>query len=218
MHRSMPYRAWLLLLVAAAVGASAIAPFDRRDWVLEHLPTAAAMLFLWWSERRPGGRPLSKTAYTLVFVFTLLHVVGAHHLYSRVPYVQWFEAVTGSPWPWPSERNHYDRFVHLCFGLLVTLPIAELVHGRVTRTRGWAVAVAILFVALTSKLYELAEWAIAITLSPEQAEAYNGQQGDMFDAQKDMALAFGGSLASSGFAWWRLRRIDEGEGGGGAGT
>ncbi len=30
-------------------------------------------------------------------------------------------------------------------------------------------------------------------MSSEAAENYNGQQGDMFDAQKDMALAMMGS-------------------------
>jgi putative membrane protein len=35
---------------------------------------------------------------------------------------------------------------------------------------------------------------LSIVLSPEDAESYNGQQGDYWDAQKDMALAFVGSL------------------------
>jgi len=40
-----------------------------------------------------------------------------------------------------------------------------------------------------SMIYEVFEWSISIFLSPEDAEAYNGQQGDYWDAQKDMALA-----------------------------
>ena len=38
----------------------------------------------------------------------------------------------------------------------------------------------------TSLIYEWIEWLIAIGLSPEQAESYNGQQGDMWDAHKDI--------------------------------
>jgi putative membrane protein len=34
-------------------------------------------------------------------------------------------------------------------------------------------------------------------MSPDQAEYYNGQQGDMWDAQKDMALNAIGSIASA---------------------
>ena len=50
------------------------------------------------------------------------------------------------------------------------------------------------FVMASSVFYELIEWAIAIGLSPEQAENYNGQQGDMWDAHKDMLLATIGSI------------------------
>ncbi|GIM67660.1 hypothetical protein Aau02nite_28270 [Amorphoplanes auranticolor] len=41
----------------------------------------------------------------------------------------------------------------------------------------------------TSAVYELFEWAIAMTLAPGAAEAYNGPQGDLWDAQKDMTGA-----------------------------
>ena len=48
----------------------------------------------------------------------------------------------------------------------------------------------------TSALYELAEWSIALCLAPDAAEAYNGQQGDMWDAHKDMTLALFGAVLS----------------------
>jgi putative membrane protein len=197
----MPYRSWVLLVVLLALAASAIAPYDRRDWCLEHLPTLAAIAFLVFYEKRPGGVPLDNASYTLLFLFTALHVIGAHHLYMRVPYDAWCEATLGVR---PSDlfgasRNHYDRFVHFCFGLLVMPVFAELVHRHVTRARRWTIVVAIAFVGLVGKVYELAEWLIAIVMSPEAAEAYNGQQGDPFDAQKDMGLALLGSLAASPF-------------------
>lgn len=52
-------------------------------------------------------------------------------------------------------------------------------------------------------LYEILEWQIAIVFSPAQAEAYNGQQGDVWDPQKDLALAWFGGLISAGlvFRW-----------------
>lgn len=43
-------------------------------------------------------------------------------------------------------------------------------------------------------LYEWLEWLIAIGLSPEEAENYNGQQGDMWDAHKDILLATIGAI------------------------
>lgn len=52
----------------------------------------------------------------------------------------------------------------------------------------------------SSVFYELIEWAIAVGLSPEQAENYNGQQGDMWDAHKDMLLATIGAILYGLFA------------------
>ena len=197
----LPYRAWLLVIVLAAIATSAVSPFDRLDWALEHLPTAAVLSFLIWYERRPGGSPLSNTSCTLLFVMLLLHVLGAHHLYSRVPYDDWFASAFGfRPSKWcGSPRNHYDRFVHLCFGLCATLPIAEMLRRHATTSAVWATTVAVVFVAAISKVYELAEWLLAVFMSPDAAENYNGQQGDPFDAQKDMALALAGSLAAVPF-------------------
>ena len=57
----------------------------------------------------------------------------------------------------------------------------------------------------TSLLYELFEWGIATTLSPDAAEAYNGQQGDVWDAHKDMALALAGGIIAAIFYAKRLR-------------
>jgi putative membrane protein len=53
---------------------------------------------------------------------------------------------------------------------------------------------AVMAVMCTSLIYEWLEWAIALLLSPEAAEAYNGQQGDMWDAHADMLLATVGSV------------------------
>jgi putative membrane protein len=45
-------------------------------------------------------------------------------------------------------------------------------------------------------LYELIEWAVADVFFPEQDFAYLGTQGDIWDAQKDMFMAFCGALIS----------------------
>ena len=45
-----------------------------------------------------------------------------------------------------------------------------------------------------SLIYEWIEWFIAMGLSPEDAENYNGQQGDIWDAHQDMLLATVGTI------------------------
>ena len=49
----------------------------------------------------------------------------------------------------------------------------------------------------SSLFYEWIEWWIAIGLSPEEAEKYNGQQGDIWDAHKDMFVATLGAIFSA---------------------
>ena len=91
----------------------------------------------------------------------------------------------------------FDRFVHLvlaCCSILfyrlfqVWLPSKTIHHFLLV----------IQFVMATSLIYEWIEWLIAIGLSPEQAESYNGQQGDMWDAHKDILLATVGAMFTGG--------------------
>lgn len=48
--------------------------------------------------------------------------------------------------------------------------------------------------------YEIFEWTLTLALAPADAGAYNGEQGDMFDSQKDMAVAALGMLLALPFA------------------
>ena len=73
-------------------------------------------------------------------------------------------------------------------------------------TRFLAALLAVDIVISTGAVYELFEWGIAMTLAPDAAEAYNGQQGDVWDAQKDMAVAALGAVVSVGIALVLRRR------------
>lgn len=71
-----------------------------------------------------------------------------------------------------------------------------MVQG-LTGLRGWRSAyVALEFILASSAGYELMEWLGADLLAGDAAEAFVGAQGDPWDAQKDMALAFVGALLS----------------------
>jgi putative membrane protein len=144
--------------------------------------------------------PLTNASYVLLFAFGLLHLFGARWLYSSVPYDARARALFGSDitHAFGFRRNHYDRVVHLAFGLLLMRPFRELAERAMGLPGRRAVSVAWLAIAAASAAYELAEWIVAVVCAPEDAEAYNGQQGDARDAHKDMALALlGGSPAGS---------------------
>lgn len=207
-----PYRVWLLAVVVAALGVSCIGPTSWGDTALQHIATVAALgVLIWTGSGGVGGAgrwPLSNLSYTLLAAFLLLHILGAHYLYSNVPYDEWAQALTGrtlnSLFGW--ERNHYDRLVHFSFGLLGA-PIVYEIGGRYAGLRPgvWPALLAVGVVSLFGNFYEVVEWFIAVTMSQENAEQYNGQQGDVFDPQKDLALSLVGSLISASVCAFRAR-------------
>ena len=166
--------------------------YPREQW-LQHVPTVLAIPALAWSARK---QVLTNGAFACLVAMLALHIVGARWIYSYVPYDEWATTLVGSgPNAWfGATRNHYDRFVHLAFGLLMPLPLVEVAMRYGNLCRRWAVAWALAMVAAISAFYEVFEWLLAVIAAPEIAEHYNGQQGDAWDAQKDMALAMLGSL------------------------
>jgi putative membrane protein len=92
-----------------------------------------------------------------------------------------------------TERNHFDRFVHLGFGFLIFPYLFQIVSKWGISSIFKTLLVTWLMLQSMSLIYELLEWNLTLMASPEDAETYNGQQGDRWDAQKDMALAMLGS-------------------------
>jgi putative membrane protein len=90
--------------------------------------------------------------------------------------------------------------------LLFVGVIREFLERRLALSRAASHVIAIGMIVASGTIYELLEWFIALALSPDAAEAYNGQQGDMWDAQKDMALALGGALVGTLIAMCRDQR------------
>jgi putative membrane protein len=182
----------LLALLGLTLLASCIAPPFPQQMVLQHLPTVALLAALPFAARRI---PLSDTAFACLVAFLLLHVVGARYIYSYVPYDRWTEALFGVnlTGAFGFRRNHWDRVVHFCFGAFWVRPVWEVCVRRFGVPRRFAWYTAFEFVLAFSMVYELFEWGLAMVLSPRNADAYNGQQGDFWDAQKDMSLALLGA-------------------------
>ena len=192
MRSGWRYPGILLGLFCALWLALAIAPLYRQDWLLENLLVLVAVPVLVATRHRLR---FSDFAYTCVFAFFCIHEVGAHYTYSLVPYDQWFAAAfgTGLNELLGFERNHFDRFVHFLYGLLITPAAIELFarYGRYPRV--WAALFPLLFITSHSVIYELVEWTAALVFGGELGQAYLGTQGDVWDAQKDMALALLGA-------------------------
>lgn len=189
------YPAVLLALFVLTFIALGVAPSFRQDWLLENLLVFASVAVL--GVTYPRFR-FSDPAYTLLFAFLILHEVGAHYTYSLVPYDDWSARWLGFSFneSLGLERNHYDRLIHFAYGALLFLPSMELLQS-VAPSRGiWRYLLPMLFIWSQSLLYELVEFAAALVFGGELGAAYLGTQGDVWDAQKDMACAvFGTALA-----------------------
>lgn len=206
-----PRRRYLLTLAALfAVVWLALAanPHDRAAWALENALVLAFGGALFFTRR---WFVFSRVSYTLIFLYLCLHAIGAHYTYSLVPYDDWWRALTGHSFNslvgW--QRNNFDRVVHFSYGLLLAYPIREI-FLRVVEVRGfWGYFLPMDVTLSTSALYELMEWGAADFFGGDLGAAYLGTQGDIWDAQKDMALAASGAviaMAITALVNWRARR------------
>jgi putative membrane protein len=119
-----------------------------------------------------------------------------------VPYERWFATIAS--WfgvehfsfdgLFGFKRNQFDRLVHFSFGLLFAYPARE-VFLRIARVKGfWGYFMPLDVMMSFSMLYELTEWVVALVMSDGVGQSYLGTQGDVWDSQKDMALAAFGAL------------------------
>lgn len=156
------------------------------NWLLEN---ALVFLFI-------GGLILSykkfvfsDLSYSLMFVYICMHIYGSIYTYALNPLGFKLQDV------FHTERNMYDRLVHFSFGFMLAYPMRDYFKNHFK----WPVWVCwILPIEITlsfSCLYELIEWAVADVFFPEQGMDYLGTQGDIWDAQKDMFMAFCGAVA-----------------------
>ena len=192
--------AYALTLVAFAL--TWISPAWPAEQALHSSLTVVALAALWWVDRRWPVQPLH---FAAVCTFLVVHCIAARWLYSNVPYDGWWQSMTGwslqQAMGW--ERNQFDRLVHLLFGVCFAAPLREHLRLRWPLTQRQAFVLCVGTIMCMSLVYEWVEWGIALTLDPAAAEAYNGQQGDMWDAHMDMLLATLGA-----FVAWPRRRAE----------
>ncbi|MDA8127706.1 MAG: DUF2238 domain-containing protein [Betaproteobacteria bacterium] len=181
------YHALLLGVFAAVWIWAAIDPVYPHDWLLENYLVFIFVPFILLTARYFR---LSDLSYTLITVFMLMHVVGSHYTYAEVPFGATLQHWLGA------QRNMYDRLVHFSFGLLLAYPLREVLM-RVAKVRGlWSYWLPFALVLAFSGAYEIIEWLVAARVEPSAGLAFLGAQGDVWDAQKDMAVAAVGAAIS----------------------
>ena len=176
-----------LAAVLAALAVSGIKPYDRITWWMEVAPVLIAAPVLVATYRR---FPLSSVLYILITLHALVLILGGAYSYARVPLGFWLQDLLAL------ERNPYDRIGHFMQGFVPAMLAREILLRRRFIDGGKMAAFLSLSVALAfSAFYELIEWWAALALG-QGADEFLGTQGDPWDTQADMFLAFVGALAA----------------------
>jgi putative membrane protein len=160
---------------------------NRANWFTENALTTIFIVLLVFTRKKFR---FSDFSYTLFFVYILLHIYGAEYTYAENPFGYWLKDV------FHFTRNPYDRLVHFSFGFMLAYPMRDYFKNYF-KWPNWVCWVLPVEITLSfSAAYELIEWLVADIFFPSEGIAYLGTQGDIWDAQKDMGIAFCGALLS----------------------
>lgn len=161
---------------------------DNANWILENTLVFIFLGFLIFTYKKFIFSDLS---YLLICIYLCLHVYGSKYTYAENPFGYWLKDV------FDLSRNHYDRIVHFSFGFLLAYPMREM-FLKWLKFPSWVAWTLPIEITLSiSAFYELIEWAVADVFFKAQGDAYLGTQGDIWDAQKDIFLAFIGSIIAT---------------------
>ncbi|MEK6324586.1 MAG: DUF2238 domain-containing protein [Acidobacteriota bacterium] len=175
------------LAVAVLFVWSAIRPHDYFTWILEVFPAIIGAVILATTYRRFR---LTTLVYTLIAPHMIILIVGGHYTYAEVPFGNWVRDY------FALSRNHYDRLGHFAQGFVPAMIAREvLLRLNVLKRGRWLFALVVSVCLAFSALYELLEWTVS-ALTGSAGDAFLGTQGDVFDTQKDMAMALVGAVTA----------------------
>ncbi|PKM47427.1 MAG: DUF2238 domain-containing protein [Firmicutes bacterium HGW-Firmicutes-8] len=177
----------LLLIFLVFFIWSGIRPKDYYTWVLEVLPAVIGLIIVLYTYNRFR---LTNLVYMLICIHAIILVIGGHYTYAEMPVFNWIRDAFGL------ARNHYDRLGHLAQGFIPAMIAREIFLRKSPLQRGKMLFFLVVSVCLAvSAFYEFIEWWVAVA-SGTAANAFLGTQGDVWDTQWDMFLAFCGAIIS----------------------
>lgn len=171
-------------------------PYSRAVWYAENTPIIILVLTLVLLYVR--GIRFSNTSYAFMFALPFLHTIGGHYSFERVPF-DWFNNF------FSFERNMFDRVAHFSVGLYA-YTFCEYTFEKKLITKKWLVILCSIFmIAFVAMSYEIIEWIYAVKEGGDAGIAFLGSQGDIWDAQKDMAMDTLGAIFSSSVYYFSKR-------------
>ena len=121
-------------------------------------------------------------------------MVGGHYTYAEVPLFDTIKELFNL------ERNNYDKVGHFAQGFVPAIIAREILLRKNVVNAGvnsqvWLNVFIVSICLAFSAFYELIEWWVAIATG-ENAEAFLGTQGYIWDTQSDMAVALLGAICA----------------------
>lgn len=177
----------LLVVLVVLLTLSGLHPYDRVTWLMEVMPTLIAIPILLFTYKR---FPLTTVLYVLIFLHSIVLMVGGAYTYARVPFgfdvAQWFG--------W--HRNPYDKIGHFFQGFVPALIAREIfIRNNTVKGSKMLAFIVVCVVLAISATYELIEWASALIMG-QGADEFLGTQGDQWDTQSDMFMALVGAITA----------------------
>ena len=164
---------------------SGIEPKDRLTWFLEAGPAIIGLLVMAKSQK---SFPLTPLLYFWILLHCIVLMIGAKYTYAEVPLFDSIREAFG----W--ERNNYDKVGHFMQGFVPALIAREiLLRKKIVNTNSWRNFIVLSICLAFSAFYELIEWWAALLIG-EDADAFLGTQGYVWDTQSDMAWALFGAM------------------------
>ncbi|HBV95760.1 MAG: membrane protein [Peptococcaceae bacterium BICA1-7] len=183
-------RTFFGLMISAVLAVfiwSGINPHDRFTWILEVLPAIIGFIVL--AATYPRFK-FTRLTYFLVALHMVVLMVGGHYTYALVPLFDWIRDALDL------SRNHYDRVGHITQGFVPAIIAREILLKNSPLKRGKLLFLIVVCICLAiSAFYEFIEWWVAAATGTA-ADSFLGTQGDVWDTQWDMFLAFCGAIAS----------------------
>lgn len=178
----------LLLCVIAVFIWSIIKPAGYWSWLLEVTPAIIILIVVLSTYKKFR---LTTLSYFIIALMAILMFIGGHYTYSKVPLFNWIKDT------FDFKRNHYDRFGHFIKGMF-SIVIRELLLRKTALAKGnWLFWIVTSISLAISAMYEIIEWiSFIIGKGGKTAETFLGNQGDIWDAQWDMALTLTGTIVA----------------------
>ena len=167
---------------------SVLDPKDTFTWFLEVVPALIGFVLIVMTYKK---FPLTPLLYTLILIHMVVLMVGGHYTYAEVPLFDTIKEL------FHQTRNNYDKVGHFMQGFMPAILAREILIRRfiVTASKLWLHYIILSMVLAFSVFYELVEWWVALATG-DNAEAFLGTQGYIWDTQSDMMYALIGGIVS----------------------